>query len=130
MYVEEWKLFVQCNSKFTLSETNKSLKLIFNFVQQVRWTVTIIFLILRFELDELSDVSKERANHVNACEPKVHPETGSNICQLNIRTLSYNKKPKTENTTKSRTFYWYFTKRWTRNCEEIDWFIVITLLRI
>ena len=96
MYVEEWKLFVQCNSKFTLSETNKSLKLIFNFVQQVRWTVTIIFLILRFELDELSDVSKERTTHVNERETKLHPEIGSNICPRNIWTLTYNKDCKTK----------------------------------
>ena len=82
-----------------------NLKVIINFVQQVRWSVTIICWFLHYVLDEISDVSEESATHVNACEPKLHPEIGSNICQRNIRTLSYNKKCKTEKTTKSRNYF-------------------------
>ena len=41
--MELWRLFVHCNSKFTPREATKTLKLIFNFVQQVRCSVTISF---------------------------------------------------------------------------------------
>ena len=96
-------LFIPIQNLTNLRQT-KILKLIFNFVQQVRWSVTIFFWILRFVLDEPSDVSEERATHVNAHESEFHPEIGSDICQRNTRTLTYNKKRKIKKPPKAEIF--------------------------
>ena len=106
----------------------KILKLIFNFFQQVHSSVTIFFRILRFVLDELSDVLEECTTHVNAYDLELHPGKGSNICLVISKHSLIKEAHKQKGYPKE--FFWKFTKLLIRNCEEIDQFILATLLRI
>ena len=124
--MELWKLFVNWNSEFTPFEANKNFEVNFNFVQQVLWSVMIIFWISPLCTEWTFRRFGRTQAHVNEREPELLPEIESKIYPRNIRTFTYNKKRKNKGDQKTqKKKYRTFTKLLTRNWEEIDYFVNI-----